>query len=114
MFDPSTALSLRSNTPEENGSGVLASAQLISLSTLLHELAYRSDNFFLGQDVGGGLIGTPAKDDTHVLVCGGTRADKGTSISNTLLNRRSSIYFTSTKPQYGTISLKQAEQSSDG
>lgn len=95
----SLALNTWQDISSDHGSKTLASAALVDPSKLLQELKYRPDDFFLGKDFCGRLYGIPGVDDTHVIVCGGTRADKGTAISSTLLNRRSSVYFTSTKPQ---------------
>jgi len=77
----------------------LATAELLDTSKLAELLAYTPNGLFFGCAVDGRLLSSPKGDDTHSIVCGGTRADKGTFCSNILLTRTSSAYISTTKPQ---------------
>ena len=75
----------------------LAQAELAETDRFLAKLRYAADKFILGFDERGRPIGTHDRDDTHVLIDGGTRSDKTTALSNTLCVYPGSLWHSTTK-----------------
>lgn len=74
----------------------LAAACLVDPRSLGDRFSYTDSNVFLG-GLDGQLFGDLPENDLHVLVVGGSRGGKGTSVSNTLLTYSGSVWGFTTK-----------------